>query len=103
MVNGQKTCSQPCGWREQSCQSKPEAANARAVVSRELESASLNVIESGQPSRGGEASNGPEALTKCKGRTLRGERRQRADRNTGNLGGPAQTPCRKARAANGEK
>jgi len=78
MVNGQKTCSQLCGWREQSCQSKPEAANARAVVSRELESASLNVIESGQPSRGGEASNGPEALTKCKGRTLRGERRQRA-------------------------
>ena len=78
MVNGQKSCSQLCGWREQSCQSKPEAANARAVVSRELESASLNVIESGQPSRGGEASNGPEALTKCRGRTLRGERRQRA-------------------------
>src|SRR5438876_12271099 len=78
MVNGQKTCSQLCGWREQSCQSKPEAANARAVVSRELESASLNVIESGQPSRGGEASNGPEALIKWRGRTLRGGRRQRA-------------------------
>src|SRR5438876_10536335 len=77
MVNGQKSCSQLCGWREQSGQSKPEAANARAVVSRELESASLNLIESGQPPRRGEASNGPEALTKCRGRTLRGERRQR--------------------------
>ena len=77
-VKGQKPCSQLCGWREQSCQSKPEAANARAVVSRELESASLNLTESGQPFRRGEASIGPEALTTCKGRTLRGERRQRA-------------------------
>lgn len=78
MVKGQKPCSQLCGWWEQSCWSKPEAANARAVVSRELDSASLNVNESGQPSRGGEASTGPEALIKCRGRTLRGERRQRA-------------------------
>ena len=78
MVNGQTTCSQLCGRREQSCRSKPETANARAVVYRELDSASLNATESGQPSRGGEASIGPEALTKCRGRTLRGERRQRA-------------------------
>jgi hypothetical protein len=80
MVNGRKPCSQLCGWREQSCQSKPEKANARAVVFRELDSASLNVHESGQPSRRGEASTGPEASTSCKGRTLRGERRQRAQR-----------------------
>ncbi len=78
VVKGQKPCSQLSGWREQSCRSKPETANARAVVFRELVSASLNLIESGQPFRRGEASNGPEALTKCKGRTLRGERRQRA-------------------------
>jgi hypothetical protein len=78
MINGRKSCSQICGRREQSGQSKPEAANARAVVSRELDSASLNVTESGQPSRDGEASTGPEASTRCTGWTLRGERRQRA-------------------------
>src|SRR4029079_10415700 len=60
------------------CRSKPEAANARAVVYRELDSASLNINGSGQPFRRGEASIGPQALTKCRGRTLRGERRQRA-------------------------
>jgi hypothetical protein len=78
MVNGQKPCSQLCDRREQSYRSKPEAAKARAVVYRELDSASLNILESGQPSRRGEASTGSEALTKCKGRTLRGEWRQRA-------------------------
>jgi hypothetical protein len=78
VIKGQKSCSQLCGWRERSCRTKPEAANARAVVSRELDSASLRVTESGQPSRRGEASTGPEALTKGRGRTLRGERRQRA-------------------------
>jgi len=78
MINGRESCSQLCGWREQSCRTKPEAANARAVVSRELVSASINVIESGQPSRRGEASISPEASTRCKGWTLRGERRQRA-------------------------
>jgi hypothetical protein len=78
MVKGQKPCSQLCGWREQFRWSKPEAANVRAVVSRELDSASLHVTESGQPSGEGEARIGPEALTKRRGRTLRGERRQRA-------------------------
>jgi hypothetical protein len=78
MVKGQKPCSQLCGWREQFRWSKPEAANARAVVFRELDSASLSKTESGQPFRRGEASIGPEALTKCRGWTLRGERRQRA-------------------------
>jgi hypothetical protein len=77
MVKGQKPCSQLCGWREQFRWSKPEAANARAVVYRELDSASLNENESGQPSIRGEASIGPQALTKRRGRTLRGERRQR--------------------------
>ena len=78
MVKGQKPCSQLCGWREQFRWSKPEAANARAVVSRELVPASLNVLESGQPFRRGEARTVPEASTRRKGRTLRGERRQRA-------------------------
>ena len=82
MVKGQKPCSQLCGWREQFRWSKPGAANARAVVYRELDSASLNLIESGQPSRRGEASTGPEAPTKHRGRTLRGERRQRVQTET---------------------
>src|SRR6266404_9363859 len=78
MIEGRKSCSQLCGRREQSCRSKPEEANARAVVSRELESASLNLIESGQPFRRVEASISPEASTRCTGWTLRGDRRQRA-------------------------
>ena len=78
MVKGQKPCSQLCGWREQFRWSKPGAAKARAVVSRELGSASLNLNGSGQPLRRGEASTGSEVLTKCEGRTPRGERRQRA-------------------------
>ncbi len=77
-VEGQKPCSQLRGWREQFRRSKPETANARAVVTRELDSASLNYNESGQPSRDGEASIGPQGLTASRGRTLRGERRQRA-------------------------
>src|SRR5215475_5407393 len=80
MVRGQKPCSQLCGWREQFRWSKPETAKARAVVSRELDSASLNLNGSGQPFRRGEASTDSEALTKCEGRTPRGERRQRASR-----------------------
>jgi len=82
MVKGQKPCSQLCGRREQFRWSKPETANARAVVYRELDSASLNLNGSGQPFRRGEASTDSEALTKCKGRTPRGERRQRAQTET---------------------
>ena len=82
MVKGQKPCSQLCGWREQFRWSKPETANARAVVFRELDSASLNINGSGQPFRRGEASTDSEAQTKCKGRTLRGERRQRTQTET---------------------
>jgi hypothetical protein len=78
MVVGRKPCSRLCGGRERSRLSKPGKANARAVVFRELDSAPLNIVESGQPPRRGEASTGPEATTECKGRTLRGERRQRA-------------------------
>lgn len=82
MVKGQKPCSQLCGWWEQFRWSKPETANARAVVFRELDSASLNKNGSGQPFRRGEASTDTEALIKSKGRTLRGERRQRAQTET---------------------
>jgi hypothetical protein len=80
MENGRKPCSQLCGWQEQSCRSKPEAAKARAVVFRELESASLNLDESGQPARMGEASINPPGTTGSGGWTLRGERRQRASK-----------------------
>src|SRR5437879_13893488 len=78
MINGRESCSQLCGWREQSCRTKPEAANARAVVSRELVSASINVIESGKPSRTGEASISPGASTSSKRVTPRGTGKQRA-------------------------
>lgn len=78
MIKGQSSCSQLCGGREQFRRSKPEGAKARAVAFRELDSASLRLVESGQPSRRGEARIVPEALTVCRGRTLRGERRQRA-------------------------
>ena len=78
MVRDRKPCRKLCGGREQSCPSKPEWPKARAAVSRKLVSASLGIIESGQPFRRGEASIGPEAAIICRGRTLRGERRQRA-------------------------
>ena len=82
MVKGQEPCSQLCGGREQFRWSKPETANARAVVFRELDSASLNLNGSGEPFRRGEASTDSEVLTKCKGRTPRGDRRQRAQTET---------------------
>ena len=65
-------------------------------MSRELVSASLSLDESGQPFRRGEACIGPEASTKCKGRTLRGERRQRAQK-----GPPGTWEARHSRSALG--
>jgi hypothetical protein len=78
VVKDRKPCRELCGGWEQSCPSKPELPKARAAVFRELVSASLDIIESGQPFTRGEASIGPEATIMCRGRTLRGERRQRA-------------------------
>src|SRR5688572_15955026 len=81
MIRGRTPCSQLCGRQEQSRWSKPEKANARAVAIRELVSASLlHKHESGQPLLLGEAHISPEASTRRRGWTLRGVRRQRAQK-----------------------
>ena len=78
MIKDRKSCSRPqSGW-ERSRPPKLGNANARAVASRELDSASLRKIGSGQPAGCGEASIGREASIKSTDRTPRGERRQRA-------------------------
>jgi predicted RNA methylase len=76
MVNGRKPCSRVGGGWKQFRPSKPDLINARAVVSRELESASLHETESGQPVGYGEARISPQVSTSA-GWTLRGERRRR--------------------------
>jgi len=63
---------------ERSATLKLGKANARAVASRELGSASLRKDGSGQPAELGEASTGLEATTRSTERTPRGGRRQRA-------------------------
>src|SRR5258705_456884 len=78
MIIGRESCSRPHSGGEQSSAPRPGKVNARAVVSCELVSASLNLDGSGQPARGGEASIGREASIIRSVRTLRGERRQRA-------------------------
>src|SRR6266508_3018424 len=78
MIIGRESCSRPHSGVEQSSAPRPGKVNARAVVSYELVSASLNLDGSGQPARGGEASIGREASIIRTVRTLRGERRQRA-------------------------
>src|SRR6266496_3721814 len=78
MTKDRESCNRPqSGW-ERSCPPKLGKANARAVASRELESASLHETGSGQPAGCGEASIGREGSINCTDRTPRGERRQRA-------------------------
>ena len=82
MIIGRESCSQTqSGW-ERSCPPKLGEAKARAVASCELRSASLHKTESGQPAECGEANIGLEDSTKCTDRTLRGERRQRASKES---------------------
>ena len=78
MINGRESCSRPLSGWERSCPLKLGKANARAVASRELDSASLHKTGSGQPAECGEASIGREDSIPCTDRTPRGERRQRA-------------------------
>jgi len=78
MINGRESCSRPLSGWERSCPLKLGKANARAVASRELGSASLHKTGSGQPAGFGEASIGREESIPCTDRTPRGERRQRA-------------------------
>lgn len=78
LVNGREPGSRPLrGW------GRPRPwtlgkANARAVASRELGSASLHKIGSGQSAENDEARTGGEASITCTHRTPRGGRRQRA-------------------------
>ena len=78
MINGRESCSRPLSGRERSCPLTLGKANARAVASRELGSASLRKAGSGQPAGFGEARIGREASIRRTCRTPRGERRQRA-------------------------
>src|SRR5713101_2856327 len=78
MIIGRKSCSRTLSERGRPCSLRLGEANARAVASRELGSASLHLNGSGQPAGFGEASTGREASTKRTDRTPRGERRQRA-------------------------
>ena len=78
MIKDRKSCSRPqSGW-ERSRPLTLGKANARAVASRELGSASLHEIGSGQSAGCDEASIGGEAAIRGTRRTPRGERRQRA-------------------------
>src|ERR1035441_2578572 len=78
MVIGRKSCSRTRSEWGRPCWLRLGKANARAVASRELGSASLHINGSGQPAGFGEASIGREATTTGTDRTPRGERRQRA-------------------------
>ena len=76
MIIGRKSCSRTRSERGRPCSLRLGEANARAVASRELDSASLHLNGSGQPAGFGEASTGREATIKRTDRTPRGERRQ---------------------------
>jgi len=78
MVTDRKPCSRPQGGRERSCPPRLGKVNARAVASREVGTASLREIGSGQTAEYDEASIGREASIMCTDRTPRGGRRQRA-------------------------
>jgi hypothetical protein len=78
MVRDRKPCSRPLSGRGRPRPLRLGKANARAVAFRELGSASLHEIGSGQSAECDEASIGGEASIKCTRRTPRGERRQRA-------------------------
>src|SRR2546430_17005624 len=78
MVTDRKPCSRPQGGRERSCPPRLGKVNARAVASRELGTASLREIGSGQTAEYDEASIGRGASIMCTDRTPRGGRRQRA-------------------------
>jgi hypothetical protein len=78
MVTDRKPCSRLQSGRERSCPPTLGKANARAVASRELGSASLHKIGSGQSAGSDEASIGGVASITRTCRTPRGERRQRA-------------------------
>src|SRR5205814_5656250 len=82
MIIGRKSCSRTRSEWGRPCSLKPGEANARAVASRELGSASLHIL--GVASLPNEVKPAPdwEATTVGTDRTPRGERRQRARKET---------------------
>jgi hypothetical protein len=78
LITDRKSGSRPSSGWERSRPPKLGKANARAVASRELDSASIRKIGSGQSARYDEASIGGVASIKCTRWTPRGGRRQRA-------------------------
>ena len=78
MIIGRKSCSRTQSEWGRPCWLRLGEANARAVASRELGSASLRKIGSGQSAKEDEASTGREGAIRCTCQTPRGERRQRA-------------------------
>ena len=78
LITDRKSGSRPLSGWERSRPLTLGKANARAVASRELGSASLHEIGSGQSAGCDEACIGGEAAIRCTRRTPRGERRQRA-------------------------
>lgn len=79
MIKGRKSCSRTRVVRQQCGAMKLGQANVRAVAFRELGSASIH-HGSGQSAECAEASIDWEATTRSTNRTLRGERRQRAQK-----------------------
>jgi hypothetical protein len=78
MITGRESCSCAQSVVGQPAALKLGKAKARAVASRELESASLRETGSGQPIGWGEASTGREESARGTHQAPRGERRQRA-------------------------
>src|ERR1043166_3718706 len=80
MIIGRKSCSRAQSVGERSATLKRGKANARAVASRELGSASLHIL--GVASLPNEVKPAPdwEATTVGTSRTPRGERRQRVQK-----------------------
>jgi hypothetical protein len=80
MIKDRKSCSRPLSGWERSRPLRLGKANARAVASRELGSASLHKVGvASLPDRVKPVSVGKNSI-KCTDRTPRGERRQRAQK-----------------------
>ena len=78
MIIGRKSCSQTRNEWGRPCSLRLGEANARAVASRELGSASLHIVGVASLPNEVKPAPGREATTVGTDRTPRGERRQRA-------------------------
>ena len=78
MIIGRESCSQTQSERGRPCSLKLGEAKARAVASRELDSASLRIMGVASLPNEVKPASVREATTKGTDRTPRGQRRQRA-------------------------